>query len=294
MIVHNPVLEKEVIEALKPTPDKNFVDCTVGEGGHALLIIKNNAPDGKVLGIDWDANQIKEAIKNIDSERFVGVNDSYVNLKSIVEKHQIGPVSGILFDLGMSSVHTDISGRGFSFLKDEPLDMRYNQETNYLTAEKIIRFYTEEQLTDIFTNYGQEKLARKIAKRIIETRKIKPIKTTFDLISVIGKVVPLKFQKGRTHFATRVFQALRIAVNEEFKNIESALPIAFEVLSPGGRLVVISFHSLEDRIVKNYFRDLKIKKLGLLINKKPIKASSQELITNNRSRSAMLRAIEKI
>lgn len=294
MRVHNPVLKKEVLESLNIGPDKNFIDCTVGEGGHTILILEKNAPSGKVLGIDWDKAQIEDAVSNIDSKRFIGVNDSYVNLKSIIEERNFGPIHGILLDLGMSSVHTDVSGKGFSFLKDEPLDMRYNQETNYLTAEKIIRFYTEEQLADIFLEYGEEKSARKIAKRIVETRKIKPIKTTFDLVEVIKKVIPFKFQKGRTHFATRVFQALRIAVNEEFKNLENALPVAFDILEPNGRLVVISFHSLEDRIVKNYFRQLKINKVCQLVNKKPITASLEELKTNNRSRSAKLRAIEKI
>lgn len=293
-MTHTPVLKKEVLEFLNPEPNQNFIDCTVGEGGHTLAILEKNGPNGKVIGIDWDKEQIESAIKNINSDRFVGVNDSYTNLKNIVEECQIKPINGILLDLGMSSVHTDTSRRGFSFLKDEPLDMRYNPETNFLTARNIIKHYTEEQLADIFFNYGEDRLARKIAKRIVETRKIRPIETTFDLIEVIKKVVPPKFQNGKTHFATRIFQALRIAVNEEFKNLESVLPVAFDILSEGGKLVVISFHSLEDRIVKNYFRDLKIKKLGKLLVKKPVIASKEELTLNRRARSAKLRVIEKL
>jgi len=215
------------------------------------------------------------------------VNDSYVNLAETVRKQRFKPVSGILFDLGFSSWHLEESGRGFSFEKNEPLDMRYNPE-NPLTAEKIVNNWSEREIEKILREYGEERFTKRIAREIIQERKIKPIKTTFQLVETIKKSTPIWYHHRRIHPATRTFQALRIAVNDELNNLKKALPQAVEILEKDGRLAVISFHSLEDRIVKNFFREnLKI------LTKKPIRPSLEEIEINPRSRSAKLRVGQK-
>lgn len=285
--MHIPVLQKEVIEYLNPKPNENFIDCTIGEGGHTLAILEKNGPEGKVLGIEFDAQLYKKLLES-DINRLVLINDSYINLEKIVKKERFQLVSGILFDLGLSSWHLDKSGRGFSFLRDEPLDMRYNPGSP-LTAGKILNDWSEKEIEKILKEYGEERrFVRRIAKEIIEARKLKPIKTTFQMVEIIKKAVTGKYERGRIHPATRTFQALRIAVNDELSNLEKALPQALEILEKGGRLAVISFHSLEDRIVKNFFRqNLKI------LTKKPIRPSPEEIKLNPRSRSAKLRVGEK-
>ena len=285
--MHIPVLQKEVIEYLDPKPNENFIDCTIGEGGHTLAILEKNGPEGKVLGIEWDPELYKNLKKEIPrwnlGKRVVLVNDSYTNLKEIVEREKFQPVSGILFDLGFSSWHLEESGRGFSFEKNEPLDMRYNLE-NPLTAEKIVNNWPEREIEKILREYGEERFARRIAREIVQERKIKPIKITFQLVETIKKATPIWYHHRKIHPATRTFQALRIAVNDELKNLEIALPQAVEILEKDGKLAVISFHSLEDRIVKNFFREnLKV------ITKKPIKPSLEEIELNRRSRPAKLR-----
>ena len=217
------------------------------------------------------------------TNRLILVNDSYTNLKKIVKKYKFGPISGILFDLGMSSWHLEESGRGFTFLKDELLDMRYSLE-NDLTAEEIVNNYSQEKIEKILKEYGEERFAKRIAKRIIHHR---PIKSTFQLVEIIKKAIPGK--RTKIHPATRTFQALRIAVNDELNNLEKALLQAVEVLEKGGRIIVISFHSLEDRIVKNFFKDSNLK----VLVKKPVIPSQEEVKTNRRSRSAKLRAAIK-
>ena len=275
--MHIPVLQKEVLKYLDPKPNENFIDCTVGGAGHSLAILERTVPQGKVLGIDQDC----EILKNIKRQsRFILVCDNFANLKEIVKKEKFGKVQGILFDLGMSSWHLTESGRGFSFKKREPLDMRYSLD-NQLTAEKIINFWSKFELEKILREYGEEKKARKIAEKIIEVRKEKPIKTTDSLREIVNeaRVAP-----------RRTFQALRIAVNDELNNLEKSLPQSLEILRPGGRIVVISFHSLEDRIVKNFFKNRASK--GIL-TKKPVTPSEQEIKINPRSRSAKLRAAQK-
>jgi len=292
--VHLPVLQKEVIEYLNPKPNENFIDCTIGEGGHTLAIIERVLPKGRVLGIDWSPELIQELkIKTQKSKiknNLVLVCDNFVNLKEIVEREKFQPVSGILFDLGMSSWHLEKSGRGFSFQKDETLDMRYNPQ-NPLTAEKIINQWPESEIKKVLKEYGEERFAKRIAKEVVEIRKIKPIKSTFQLVEVIRKAIPGESKRGRIHFATRSFQALRIAVNDELENLKKALPQTKEILESGGRLVVISFHSLEDRIIKNFLKEEK----GLqILTKKPIRPRREEIKINPRSRSAKLRAAIKL
>jgi len=280
--VHIPVLKKEVLEYLDPKPNLNFIDCTISEGGHTYAILEKIKPDGKVLGIELDKN-IFDKLSLSKTNRLILVNDSYTNLKKIVKKYKFGPISGILFDLGMSSWHLEESGRGFTFLKDELLDMRYSLE-NDLTAEEIVNNYSQEKIEKILKEYGEERFAKRIAKRIIHHR---PIKSTFQLVEIIKKAIPGK--RTKIHPATRTFQALRIAVNDELNNLEKALLQAVEVLEKGGRIIVISFHSLEDRIVKNFFKDSNLK----VLVKKPVIPSQEEVKTNRRSRSAKLRAAIK-
>lgn len=304
--MHKPVLLNEVLEYLDPQPNSNFIDCTINGGGHSLEILKRIKPEGKILGIEWD----KEVIERLESsgkrkefgENLILVNDSYVNLKTIVHslnvkgvegKNNFYPVSGILFDLGLSSWDLEGSGRGFSFQKDEPLDMRYSRESE-LTAEEIISRWPEEDLVGIFREYGEERRARPIAKAICAGRKRVAIKTTAELVEVIKKAVPTRFQFGRTHFATRVFQALRMAVNDELGNAQKGLEAALEVVAPGGRIAVISFHSLEDRLVKHYFREKYKEGVLKILTKKPVGPAEEELIFNPRARSAKLRVAEKI
>lgn len=307
--MHIPVLKKEVLQYLNPKPDENFIDCTLGQGGHAIGILERNKPNGKVLGIELDKDICdKLSLSKID--RLVLTNDSYTNLNKIVEKYKFGPISGILFDLGMSSWHLEESGRGFTFLKDEPLDMRYSLE-NDLTAEEIINNYSQEKIEKILKEYGEERFAKRIAKRIIQTRPRK-IKSTFQLVEIIKKAVPGK--RTKIHPATRTFQALRIAVNDELNNLKKALFQAVEVLEKGGRIVIISFHSLEDRIVKNFFKEEAKKGSLRILTKKSnssiynhtlanqgsrakrkvlITPSQEEIKINRRSRSAKLRAATK-
>src|SRR4030043_1328580 len=298
--MHIPVLKKEVLEMLDPKPNENFIDCTIDGGGHSAAILDKSKPEGKVLGIEIDEEiylnlkkKIAEFPISLDARRrtprraafqfpnrLILVNDSYVNLKEIVKKNNFGPVNGILFDLGMSSWHLDKSGRGFTFLKDEPLGMRYNTtqsakgKTQNLTAEKIVNQYSYQDLERILREYGEERFSKKIAKNIIENR---PIKTTLELVKII--------KGARVYSFSRIFQALRIAVNQELDSLEKGLKQAEEVSAPNGRLAVISFHSLEDRIVKNFFKRSGLK----ILTKKPIIPSKEEIKQNLRSRSSKLR-----
>ncbi len=295
MPVHTPVLTKEVLEYLDPKPGENFIDGTVGEGGHAILLLEKTSPDGKLLGIDLDSDQINNCSEKIKqfAERAVLVNDSYANIKKIIEREKFSP-NGILLDLGMSSWQLEGSEKGFSFQKDQKLDMRYDLNTNELTAGEIVNEWPEPQIEEILREYGEEKFSRQIAKKICEEREAEKIETTFQLLEIVGSAVPERFKRGKIHYATRTFQALRIAVNSELENIKKALPEIISVLSPGGRAVIISFHSLEDRIVKNFFRDKAKEGTVKLLTKKPVTAGTEEIEQNPRSRSAKLRAIEKI
>jgi len=296
MIIHIPVLKKEVLQYLDPGQNENFVDCTIGEGGHTKLILEKNAPEGKVLGIDLDPAQV-ESDKWLMAdfrERLILENNSYANLQEIIERTNFGPVNGILLDLGMSSVHLDKSTKGFSFQLDQSLDMRYDDRLNDLTAEKIINDWSEERIEKIIEEYGEEKFARRIAAKIVEERKKGRIKSTFQLVKIIKEVIPGRLQNGKIHCATRTFQALRIAVNAELENVERVLPQVISVLAAGGRIVIISFHSLEDRIVKNFLNQESKKGLIKILTKKPITAADSEIRENHRSRSAKLRAAVKI
>lgn len=290
-MTHVPVLLKEVIDYLNPQANENFIDATVGQGGHTAAILEKNKPKGKVLGVEMDTDIYKELKENMAkmSDRLILINDSYVNLEKIVKKNDFEPVHGILFDLGMCSWHLEVSKRGFSYLKDEPLDMRFNSK-NDLTAAEIINFWDVEKIEKILREFGEERYARRISSAIKEARKKERIVGTQQLVDILKKVLPKNYDKKRIHFATRTFQALRIAVNDELQVIEDGIKQAIKILEPEGRIAVISFHSLEDRIVKNLFRE-KAKTGGLsILTKKPISPSSEEIRNNPRSRSAKLRA----
>jgi len=278
--MHIPVLRKEVLGYLDPKPNENFIDCTIGEGGHTIAILEKNKPDGKILGIDRDREQIENWELKIENfkNRVILVCGSYVNLREIVGKNKFEKVSGILFDLGMSSWHLEKSGRGFSFLRDEPLDMRYSLD-NDLTAEKILNNYSQKEIERILKEYGEERYANKLSRKIVQQR---PIKSTLQLVEVI--------RKAKVFSIARIFQALRIAVNDELNNLKNGLTQATEVLATEGRIVVISYHSLEDRIVKNFLKEGNFK----ILTKKPIKPSEREIKDNPRSHSAKLRAAIKL
>ena len=294
-MIHKPVLVKEVLEYLNPKPGENFIDGTIGQGGHTLLILERIAPGGRVLGIDLDVAQIENAKVEMpgQKERVVLVHDSYANVKNIALRENFTPVHGILLDLGYSSWQIENSGKGFSFQKDERLDMRYDLGSE-LTAETIVNEWPEEKLLQILDEYGEEKFAKQIARAVVKARNSKKIESTFELVRIIESTVPEKCQHGRIHCATRTFQALRIAVNDELGNLEEALGEAISVLTSLGRLVVISFHSLEDRMVKNFFREQEKGGFVKIITKKPITASGGELQANPRARSAKLRALIKV
>ncbi len=296
--MHKPVLLKEVLYYLKPGMNENFIDCTAGEGGHSLALLIKNGPNGKVLSIDRDLamiDNLKQKIKDNEVEkRLILICDNFVNLKKIIVERDFYPVHGILFDLGISSWHFEESGRGFTFRKDEVLDMRCDTARLGKTAADIINEYPQQELEGIIKDYGQERFAAAIARKIIETRKSRPIRRTSELISVIATAVPVRHRHQKLHFATKTFQALRIAVNSELDNIKAALPQALEILELGGKLAVISFHSLEDRIIKNFFREAAKNKLASLPVKKIIKPARQEIQSNPRSRSSKLRILIKI
>jgi len=292
--MHTPVLLKEVIEYLNPQPNENFIDATIGEGGHTSAILEKNEPAGKILGIEVDPI-LYQKTKNImqNTERLILVNDSYVNIEKIVKEKQFQPVNGILFDLGMCSWQIDESKRGFSYLKDGPLDMRFSPK-NTLTAAEIVNFWRIEDLERILKEYGEEKYAKRIASVIKEARRKKRIVGTQELVEILKKSLPKNYDNYRLHPAARTFQALRIAVNNELENLKMSLILALKILSPQGRIIVISFHSLEDRIVKNFFRDNAKQNTLKILTKKPIISSQEEIKNNIRSRSAKLRAAIKL
>ena len=287
--MHVPVLIKEVLEYLDLKQNQNFIDATVGDGGHAAAILEKTSPNGKLLAIDRDSGSIIRARSKLEEfgNRVLFINDSFGNLEKIAKENNFGPVNCILFDFGMSSSQLENSGRGFSFQNDEILDMRYDVKTP-ITAEDIVNEYGERELAEIFKKWGEEPKARLIAKAIVTERKKKRIKTTGELV----KIIVSKKRFGRIHPATLIFQALRIEVNQELSEIEKMLKAIPEILDKDGRAAFISFHSLEDRMIKNWARNLNKKNLIEIITKHPITASAEELKNNPRSRSAKLRIIK--
>jgi 16S rRNA (cytosine1402-N4)-methyltransferase len=305
--VHVSVLLDEVVTALQPRPGGRFIDCTVGLGGHAAAILKEISPSGRLLGIDADPEAIRISKDKLGdySEAVTLVNDNFIDLEAICERYHIHPVDGILFDLGVSSLQLDTAERGFSFHLDAHLDMRFNPEQG-LTASDIVNRFSEQELAKLIERYGEERHSRRIARCIVRNR---PIATTAELVQAIEQASTGSTHRGRIHPATRTFMALRIAVNNELQNLELALKQTPNLLRPGGRLAVISYHSLEDRIVKQFMRDAASSCLCppgtvmcicghvptlKLISRKVIKPTSLEIESNPRSRSARLRIAERL
>ncbi|MCC2630928.1 MAG: mraW [Candidatus Paceibacter sp.] len=294
---HTSVLLHESIDGLAIVPGDVYVDGTLGSGGHAEEVAKRFGTSVRIIGIDMDADALARSRSRLE---IVGAQADYVqgnfrNIDSILETLGITSVNRVLLDIGLSSNQLEESGRGFSFMRDEPLQMTFAKDVveGDTTAETVVNEWSEETLATIIYGFGEERYSRRIAKAIVEARKIEPITTTGQLVEVIASAVPAGYKKGKIHFATRTFQAIRIAVNQELQALTEGLQKSFDLLAFGGRLAVISFHSLEDRIVKNFFRALAQDGKGILITKKPLEAGDEEQATNRRSRSAKLRIIEK-
>ena len=302
---HIPVLLEETIQALGVQPGGRYIDCTLGGGSHAAAILEHSAPGGQLLGIDADPEAIRAArarLKAYSSSTLL-VKENFINLKTICNKHDFFPVNGILFDLGLSSIQLEDKSRGFSFQQDGPLDMRLSPSQE-VTAADIVNTVPETSLTRLIRTYGEEAYSRQIARQIVQER---PVNTTLQLVTIIERAVGGR--RGKIHPATRTFQALRIAVNHELEHLESAIGQAINLLGFGGKLVVISYHSLEDRIVKQFMqqesRDC-ICPPGTptcicghtarlrLVSKKVVTPSPEEIKSNPRSRSAKLRVAECI
>lgn len=302
---HTPVLLQPALEFLEPQPGQNFIDATLGGGGYTQALLERIKPKGKVLAIDMD----QAAIDNFGKQaQVVLVQGNFAQLQNIVSNHKFSNISGIVADIGLSSYLLDESGRGLSFQKDEPLDMRFDLSSDGDDARFILNNLSVDQLTQIFRDFGEEKIAYKLAQAVVKQRQKQLFKTTQDLAALIKTSLPKPLQHRWTDTARRVFQALRIAVNHELENLQSFLPQALDLLNPGGRLVVVSFHSLEDRLVKQFFNQVSKgcvcpidfpqcvcgkSPQARVLTKKPVTATAAEVKANPRSQSAKLRAVVK-
>lgn len=292
-MAHIPVLAKEVLEYLNIRPDSRIIDATLDGGGHTRAILETQ-PEAKVLGIEWDPALFREVSTDLKERlNLILVNESYTNMAKVIQEHDFIP-DGILFDLGLSSWHYERSGRGFSFSRDEYLDMRFNPESGEPDASQFINTASREDLERTIHEYGEEQFYSRIADAIIQARRSKPVTKTGELVEVISRSVPEWYKHKKIHFATKTFQALRIAVNHELENVEKGVGAAIDVLKPGGRLVVISFQGLEDKIVKNIFREKNKEGVIKFVVKGTVKPSWEETKTNPRARSAKMKIIEKI
>ena len=294
---HKPVLLKEVIKNLELKDGDKYLDLTLGSAGHAQAVCQLGLKDLTIIGLDKDQDALDRSSKYLDTcrSKIVLENSANIKLDEVLKKHQIKKADAILIDLGISSEQIDVSGRGFTFQKDEPLlmTMKKNLSDSDLTAQIIVNTFSEEALADIIFGFGEERYARRIAKRIVEDREQKEIKTTFDLVEIIKAATPKAYHRGKTHPATKTFQAIRMAVNGEFADLPITLNKAFDVLNTGGNLLVISFHSIEDRIVKRWMIEKEKNEEAERINKKPIVPTKSEIERNSRSRSSKLRIIKK-
>lgn len=294
---HKSVLRDEVTNALDLSEGEVFLDATIGSGGHSGEVAKRLGGNIQVIGIDRDEDALRRSRERLRTFGIspILVQNSFRNLDDVLDEQKIKSVDAILLDLGLSSDQFETSGRGFTFMRDEPLimTMTKNPRPSDLTAEKVLNEFTEEAIELIIRGFGEEKYSRKIAREIGLRRKVKPFKSTMDLVDAINSAVPKSYKHGKINPATKTFQAIRIAVNEELKALEEVIPKAINRLNDKGRLAIISFHSLEDRIVKNLFKNASDSGQGVIITKKPIIASEKELNFNPRARSAKLRVFEK-
>lgn len=289
--IHTSVLLHECMEYLRPESGKLYVDGTLGLGGHTEKILQLSAPEGRVIAFDWDENAIPKATERLQpfNDRLQIQRRNFAEISAGLDSIGVDEIDGMMIDVGLSSLQLDMGNRGFSFQKDEILDMRMDSRGE-TTAGSILQNSTEEQLADIFFYYGEERQARPIAAAIVAKRKIEKIETTKQLVGVIARAVPKRFHPKRIHVATKVFQALRIAVNTELENLGTILDEGVKYLKPGARFCVISFHSLEDRIVKRKFRS---NDSLVVLTSKPVLPTEEEIAANPRSRSARLRVAEK-
>ncbi|RQD73507.1 MAG: 16S rRNA (cytosine(1402)-N(4))-methyltransferase RsmH [Candidatus Syntrophonatronum acetioxidans] len=308
-MMHIPVLLEEAVYHLNCQPGKEIVDCTVGQGGHSRKILESIGPKGFLWGIDRDEKVLELAEKNLAGfNNYRLINGNFGNLENIAKRYFPQGIDGVLFDLGVSSLQLDEAGRGFSYQKDTPLDMRMDTGQE-ITARSLVNQLPLEELTRIIKEYGEESWAKRIARFIVKEREKKELKTTGELVEVIKAAVPARARRKGGHPARRTFQALRIAVNKELENLKRGLEASFQILRPGGRLCVISFHSLEDRMVKEFFKSKEGKcicppkaplcicgqrKEIKIINRKPVTPKKEEIEQNPRARSARLRAGEKL
>jgi 16S rRNA (cytosine1402-N4)-methyltransferase len=293
--LHNPVLLREVISFLNPAPGQIIVDATIGGAGHSEQILQRIIPGGMLIGIDRDEETLRlasERLKPFEGS-FKLINKNFKHLKETLKDIGVEKVNGIIFDLGISSLQMEARQRGFSIKSDGPLDMRMDRNQG-LTAKDLVNRLSEMELSDTIRDFGEERFHRRIAKRIVEERKKKEISTTAELTEVILASIPYRHNKYKIHPATRTFQALRIRVNDELDSINQALRESLEVMEKLARICVISFHSLEDRIVKNSFKEFKAGGVFSILTKKPLTPDENEVISNPRSRSAKLRAGEKL
>jgi 16S rRNA (cytosine1402-N4)-methyltransferase len=292
-MIHTSVLLHELIEGLAITDGDCILDCTLGNGGHSEAVL-SSGKDIRVIAFDLDPDAISRSRVRLATfaSKITFVNEGFQNLSHALDHLSVDKVSKVLFDFGLSSNQLEESGRGFSFLRDEPLLMTFGHKAE-LSARDVVNDWSEESLREIIRGFGEERFANRIARSIVEARSEKPIETTFELRTIILGATPTFYHRGRIDPATRTFQAIRIAVNSELTAIEVGLKQAWEHLAPKGRIAAISFHSLEDRIVKHYFRSLGESLEGEILTKKPIIPSGSEMKANPRSRSAKLRIISK-
>ena len=295
---HETVLLKETVDGLNLKKGDVVFDGTLGGGGHSAYVAEKFGPAVKIVAVDRDREALTRAearLKALKANYSVSLSD-YRNLDRVLDGQKIEKVQGIILDLGLSSNQLAESGRGFSFQATEPLLMTFASpaENPAITAATVVNNWSEKTLADILYGYADERYAKRIAQKIVVARKARPIETTAELVEIIRQAVPAVYRRGKIHFATKTFQAIRMAVNDEIEALKEGLRKSFDRLSVGGRLAVISFHSGEDRLVKNYFRDQAKSQKAILINKKPITADEAEIAKNPRARSAKLRILEKI
>lgn len=302
MLIHKPVLLNEVLGLLNVKPDGVYLDATVGGGGHAYEIAKQ-LEDGLLVGLDWDGQALEHARERLESlkVKIELIQANFRHLEAVLDRLGIELVDGVLFDLGVSSLHLDSPERGFSFSRDGPLDMRMDREHNRLTAAEVVNTYSRDELIEILRQYGEERWAPRIAEAIVQARQREPLERTLQLARLVAEAIPAAARRRmRIHPATRTFQALRIAVNDELENLRLGLEAGFRRLAPGGTIIVLSFHSLEDRIVKRFFRFKAAKDayLGERVKEaevhKLIRPGAEEVAENPRARSAKLRAARKV
>ncbi|MBI5004748.1 MAG: 16S rRNA (cytosine(1402)-N(4))-methyltransferase RsmH [Candidatus Lloydbacteria bacterium] len=298
MTTHIPVLLKETIDGLNPGQGETVLDATLGGGGHSKALCERIGTSGTFIGIDADEDAVSRAKEKLASceARIILETANFRSIGAVLDRHGIKEINRAVFDLGLSSFQLEESNRGFSFQRSEPLMMTFAKKAaaEATTAYDIINRWEEDSIEAILSGYGEERFARKIARAIVRARKEKPVKTTDELVAIITEAVPHWYCNKRLHCATKTFQALRIAVNDEFGALKEALAECFSRLAPSGRMAVISFHSAEDRIVKLFFKEQKMAGIAVLVSKKPIAASRTEQQQNPRARSAQLRILEKI